>query len=169
MATLTGEKIKDTYKALIKLLDNNVVSATSQELSDGLGNEIGIHVDTGGDLRAEGNITADGLIDIREKVDVIQAGGIVNVDMSETVYNYHVEVSGAWSLTFSGLLGQEGKAGNIILINTAATTPAALPLEAKTPLGLTIDWITTAGAVSIISYYVYSSSQIFINYLGDFK
>ena len=169
MATLTGNKIKDTYRALIKLLDNNVVTATSKELSDGFGNELGIHVDTNGDLRAEGNITADGLIDIREKVDVVQAGANVTIDMDETVYNYHVEVSGTWSFIFSNLTGQEGKSGNIILINTAATTPQALPLAAKTPLGLTIDWVTTSGAVSIISYYVYSSSQVFINYLGDFK
>lgn len=169
MATLTGQQIKDTYKALIKMLDNNVVSATSMELSDGLGNELGIHVDTGGDFRAEGNITADGLIDIREKVDVIQVGSTVTVDMDQTVYNYHVEVSGSWGFTFTNLIGNEGKSGNIVLINTATTTPAALPSNCKTPLGLTVDWVTTSGAVSIISYYVYSSTQIFINYLGDFK
>ena len=169
MASLTGNAVKDTYRALIKMIDNNVVSATSKELTDGLGNELGIHVDTKGDLRAEGNIKADGLIDIREKVDVIQAGSTVTIDMGETVYNYHVEVSGSWGFSFTNLTGQEGKSGNIILINTATTTPAALPAEAKTPLGLTIDWVTTTGAVSIISYYVYSSSQVFINYLGDFK
>lgn len=169
MATLTGQQIKDTYRALIKLIDNNVISDTSKEMTDGLGNEIGLHIDDGGNFRAEGDITADGLIDIREKIDVVQSGTTVTIDMSQPVYNYHAEVSGTWGFNFTNIIGQEGKAGNIILINTGVTTPSALPASAKTPLGLTIDWITTTGAVSIISYYVYSSTQIFINYLGDFK
>lgn len=169
MATLTGNTIASTYKALIKLLDNNTVSSTSKELSDGLGNGFGVHVDTGGDLRAEGDITADGLIDIRDKVDIVQSGSTVTVDFSQPVYNYHADVTGAWSFAFNNLTGQEGKAGNIVINNLAATTPGALPTPCKTPLGLAIDWVTTAGAVSIISYYVYSPTQVFINYLGDFK
>ena len=47
MATLTGNKIKDTYSSLIKFSDNGTVaSGALQLLSDGAGNSIGISVDT---------------------------------------------------------------------------------------------------------------------------
>lgn len=169
MASLSGNTIASTFKALIKLVDNNTISASSKELTDGLGGGLGLHIDSAGNMHLEGDITADGLIDIRDKVDVVQSGTVVDIDFSQPVYNYHADVSGTWGFTFSNLTGQEGKAGNIVLNNTAATTPQALPTACKTPLGLAIDWVTTSGAVSIISYYVYSPTQVFINYLGDFK
>ena len=50
MATLTGNKIKDTYSSLIKFSDNGIASGTLQLLSDGAGNSIGISVDTSGNI-----------------------------------------------------------------------------------------------------------------------
>jgi hypothetical protein len=50
MATLTGNKIKDTYTSLIKFSDNGIASGTLQLLSDGAGNSIGISVDTSGNI-----------------------------------------------------------------------------------------------------------------------
>ena len=51
MATLTGNKIKDTYSSLIKFSDNGTVASVAlQLLSDGAGNSIGISVDTSGNI-----------------------------------------------------------------------------------------------------------------------
>ena len=50
MATLTGNKIKDTYSSLIKFSDNGTVDSSLQLLSDGAGNSIGISVDNSGNI-----------------------------------------------------------------------------------------------------------------------
>jgi hypothetical protein len=50
MATLTGNKIKDTYSSLIKFSDNGTADGTLQLLSDGAGNSIGISVDNSGNI-----------------------------------------------------------------------------------------------------------------------
>ena len=50
MATLSGNKIKDTYESLIKFNDNGTADGTLQLLSDGAGNSIGISVDNSGNI-----------------------------------------------------------------------------------------------------------------------
>ena len=46
--TLTGNKIKDTYKSLVKLSDSGEAGSTGKQLSDGNGNDLGLYVDTDG-------------------------------------------------------------------------------------------------------------------------
>lgn len=46
--TLTGKKIKDTYKSLIKVSDNTEAGSSAKQLSDGDGNDFGLYVDTDG-------------------------------------------------------------------------------------------------------------------------
>ena len=48
MASLTGNKIKDTYSGLIKTDDNAIVGATEKQITDGLGNAIPMTIGTGG-------------------------------------------------------------------------------------------------------------------------
>ena len=62
MATFTGNKIKDTYQSIVKAVDNDEVGATDKQLTDGIGNELGLHVNTSGDLRVEGDLRVDGAI-----------------------------------------------------------------------------------------------------------
>ena len=42
MASLTGQKIKDTYTSLIKVGDNGAIDSSAQALTDGDGNSIGL-------------------------------------------------------------------------------------------------------------------------------
>jgi|TARA_B110000908_G_scaffold95243_1_gene112790 hypothetical protein len=58
MATLTGNKPKDTYQGLIKTADNGPIS-TSKQLSDGEGNIIPISVSTTS-VAMTGTVTANG-------------------------------------------------------------------------------------------------------------
>jgi hypothetical protein len=46
--TLTGKKIKDTYKSLIKVTDNTEAGTSAKQLSDGDGNDFGLYIDTDG-------------------------------------------------------------------------------------------------------------------------
>ena len=54
MSTLTGNKISLTYKSLFKTADNDVLTATLKQMSDGLGNNSGVYLNTGGDLKTTG-------------------------------------------------------------------------------------------------------------------
>ncbi len=52
MSTLTGKLVADTYKALLKLIDNDVISATEKQVSDGFGGGTGLFIDQNGFIRA---------------------------------------------------------------------------------------------------------------------
>ena len=47
-SSLTGNKIKDTYKSLIKISDTTEAGSSAKQLSDGDGNDLGLYVDTDG-------------------------------------------------------------------------------------------------------------------------
>jgi hypothetical protein len=173
MATFTGNKIKDTYQAILKLTDNGNLTTGLKQLTDGFGNGSPVSLST-----TEANINSlsvDGTphIDwLRGFTTVTKDGSNnVNINLGLDEPNYHVTVSGAWNLVLTDLAQGVGKSGNIIVTNTAATTfnTAGLPTAAKTPLGLEFDWVDTSGAVNIISFYVLSSTQVLLSYLGDFK
>jgi hypothetical protein len=62
-----------------------------------------------------------------------------------------------------------GQSGMITITNhSSGTTFAALPSYMLTPEGATINFVTTADAVSIISYYVLATDKVLVNYVGNF-
>jgi len=90
------------------------------------------------------------------------------VDLSDND-NFILEASGTWAITVAVTSDQIGQAGNIIIKNTAVTSPASLPSNLKTPNGDTIAWQTDSGDVSIISYFVVDTSTILVNYVANFS
>ena len=50
MASLTGNKIKDTYTSLLKVGDNGAIDSSAQALSDGAGNTVGLTLTNAGVL-----------------------------------------------------------------------------------------------------------------------
>lgn len=52
MATLTGKLVADTYKALLKLIDNDILTASEKQISDGFGQGSNVFIDQNGFLRA---------------------------------------------------------------------------------------------------------------------
>lgn len=60
MATLTGRLVAETYKALLKLIDNDVITGSEKQISDGLGGSTGVFIDTNGFLRASKFIVTGG-------------------------------------------------------------------------------------------------------------
>ena len=69
MATLTGTKIKDTYKSLVKVTDNAEAGSTGKQLSDGNGNNLGLYVDTDGVFGIGGAASVS--LDISSKTDAV--------------------------------------------------------------------------------------------------
>lgn len=59
MASLTGNKIKDTYKGIIKTSDSAELSGSAKELTDGNGNGSGVYLDNAGNVSAT-SFTGDG-------------------------------------------------------------------------------------------------------------
>jgi len=96
------------------------------------------------------------------------ASNVFPIDLSANI-NFILEASGVWSLTVTVSADEVGQAGNIIIKNTATTTPASLPSNLKTPNGSTIAWETDSGDVAIISYFVVDTSTILVNYIGNFS
>jgi len=62
MASLSGKKVKDTYKGLIKTSDNSAVTSSNVELTDGNGNGIGVQVNTSGNVTASGAVTGNTIV-----------------------------------------------------------------------------------------------------------
>lgn len=53
MATLTGKLVSETYKALLKMIDNDILTETEKQISDGYGQGTGIFIDDNGFIRAQ--------------------------------------------------------------------------------------------------------------------
>ena len=63
-----------------------------------------------------------------------------------------------------------GKSGVIVIINDASgSTFASLPSYMKTPDGASPAFVTSGGAISIISYFVLEQDKVLINYVGNFS
>ena len=75
--TLSGLKIKDTYQGLIKLTDNAAASSSTKELTDGVGNDLNIQVDTTGRLEATSFVKTGG-----SSSQIILADGTVATSLS---------------------------------------------------------------------------------------
>ena len=87
-----------------------------------------------------------------------------------TSNNFMVNMTADTTFSFSNLSSSIGCSGNIIIVQDATGgRDFTLPTEAKTPVnGATIVQNTGANEISVLSYYVMSSSQVLVNYIGDF-
>ena len=89
MASLENTKIKDTYEALIKISDNGEAGTTEKQLSDGAGNNLGVSVDTNGNVTANGRVAFGSIKDTGENIEVTkfvdQADGISNNDNDTSI------------------------------------------------------------------------------------
>ena len=140
-----------------------------------------------GGLSVTGNITVTGTVDgkdvandfvekagatmtgaLRHDQDTASAsGGTLTLDLSAS-NNFYVTISAATTFAFSNK--DAGRFGNIIIKQDATGGYSfTLPAECKTPVnGASIVQSTGANEVSILAYYVLDSSNILVNYIGDF-
>ena len=86
--------------------------------------------------------------------------------------NFNIAVANA-ATTIALVVASEnvGQSGMIVLTNPASVGSlsfVALPSYMLTPSGATLNFVTTANAVSIISYYVHATDKVLVNYVGNF-
>ena len=148
MSTLTGNKIKDTYDALIKLSDNGNLTATLKELSDGLGNNAGVFLNTAGDFKSTGILEFANLKDTGENVVISkfvdEADGIANNDndtslpTSAAVKDYVDTHVTSQDLDFQGDSGTGAVDLDSQILDIAGTTNeiTTLALNQKLTIGL---------------------------------
>lgn len=118
------------------------------------------------DLHLSGAIQADGPIK-QTQTDLNATGGTLTIDMSASNH-FKVTISANTTFAFSNLT--VGQSGNIIVVqNSTGGYSFTLPTSAKTPVnGATIVQSTGSDEISVIAYYVMSSTQVLVNYIGDF-
>lgn len=61
MASLTGQLVAETYKALLKVIDNDVLTASEKQITDGFGGGSNVFIDSQGFLRANKYKVTNGL------------------------------------------------------------------------------------------------------------
>lgn len=96
MATLTGKLVADTYKALLKLIDNDVLTASEKQISDGFGGGSGVFIDQNGFLRASQYkvtggtssqfLKGDGSLDNNSYYLASNPSGFITVATANTLY-----------------------------------------------------------------------------------
>jgi len=87
--------------------------------------------------------------------------------------NFNITVANA-ATTIALTVATEniGQSGMITITNPASVGSlsfVALPSYMLTPDGATINFVTAANAVSIISYYVHATDKVLVNYVGKFE
>jgi hypothetical protein len=188
MATLTNNKIKDTYQGLIKTNDNSVVSGTNQYLTDGFGNltplsvgtnNIGIgttspssyKLDVSGtgrftsDLTVQGSITSNDSVEINNNSSdggslVLHSSGYNNWQLDNFYGSLRIFSGGSIRQTIL----QNGNVG------IGTTNPLAKLEIANGPGGEQLKFTRGTGGVRIVqdadsdSLYFYNNAGS-INYL----
>jgi hypothetical protein len=88
LATLNNKKIKDTFKGLLKTLDNSEITG-QVEITDGDGNQTGVFINTDGSIKVTGTAEFGSLKDTGEDITVTkfvdEADGISNNDDDSSI------------------------------------------------------------------------------------
>ena len=147
----------------LNLLDG--VTATTAELNyvDGVTSAIQTQLDAKVALAGS---TMTGAL--RHDQDTVAGGGgTVTIDLS-AANNFKVNMTADTTFAFSNK--DAGRFGNIVFVQDGTGGhDFTLPAECKTPVnGASIVQSTGANEVSVLSYYVLDSSNILVNYIGDF-
>ena len=102
-----------------------------------------------------------------EQQSLTASGGTLTIDLS-VANNFKITMTAATTFAFTNK--DAGRGGNIVIVeNSTGGYSFTLPAECKTPVnGAAIVQSTNANEVSILSYYVVDSSNILVNYIGDF-
>jgi len=74
MASLTGQKIKDTYKSLLKVGDNGQITPNFKNISDGTGSATGLYLKSDG-VEISGSFIVSGSLDVSGSFFITQIYG----------------------------------------------------------------------------------------------
>lgn len=102
MASLTGNLVSETYKALLKTIDNDILTASEKQITDGFGGGSNVFIDSNGFLRANKYKITDGLATQFLKADgsldsnaYAINSNVVHISGDETIFGFKTFSTGA--------------------------------------------------------------------------
>ena len=99
MASLTGNKIKDTYTSLLKVGDNGAIDSSAQALTDGAGNALGLTLTNAGVIVSSTNGTLIGTSDTN-----VVGASLLNIDGNGTAGQL-IQSDGDGSFSYTSAAG----------------------------------------------------------------
>lgn len=166
MASLTGNLVAETYKALLKTIDNDILTASEKQITDGLGGGSNVFIDSQGFLRANKYKVTNGLATQFLKADGSLDANTYAIDSNtvhltgnETIYGFKTFATGAniqqlqikEGAGFSQVLGysQIAASGSYFHFNNGANTAYARFLYGTGQRTYTLP--STDGTIALIS------------------
>ena len=104
---------------------------------------------------------------VEDHTSLTASGSTLTIDLAASKH-FIITMTGNTTFAFSNI--DAGRSGNIVIKEDGTGGHSfTLPSEAKTPLnGAAITQQTGANKVSVLSYHVLDSSNVLVNYIGDF-
>jgi hypothetical protein len=150
-----------------------------QEINENDSKYTGLTGDTGdtgatGDVGATGNVGAQGEAGADGypfAQEALSSSPTTTLTLDTDSTNFKVNLTGNTALEFASLTDKEGTSGTIALMQDATGGRTfTMPSTFKTPVGgASITQVTTPNSVSLLSFYVLDSSNVLVNYIGDFS
>ena len=123
------------------------------------------------DIHLSGDMYVAGSIVQGTPAAVSESSGTHTVVLADNDSHSVTVGNEATTIALTVASGDVGKSGMIVLTNPASVGSlsfVALPSYMLTPGGATLNFVTTANAISIISYYVHATDKVLVNYVGNF-
>jgi len=128
------------------------------------------------------NVTATGDVDVTGSVKITQnlRRTVTTASESSNTHtitlndndNFNITATNATNTIALTVASENvGQSGMIVITNPASVGSlafAALPSYMLTPDGATVNFVTTANAIHIITYYVHATDKVLCNYIGNF-
>jgi len=136
-----------------------------------------INTSGGGTVTFAGDIDVTGSIKVTQNIrrtvtTASESSNTHTMDLT-TNDNFNVTATNATNtLALTVASENVGQSGMIVITNPASVGSlafAALPSYMLTPDAATLNWVTSANAIHIITYYVHATDKVLCNYVGNFS